>query len=114
MFSLKVVARRQWEGYPPSHTRLANLLLHAVGVPAFLLGNCVLILSLATLNARWAGLGLLAMLGGFAAQIFGHGLEPRRPPSFASPSDAIARIFVEQWVTFPRYLLSRLLPRRSR
>lgn len=112
VLNLKFVARRQWEGYPPSHTRLANVLLHVVGVPVFLLGNCVLVVSLASLNLRWAGLGLLGMLGGFALQIVGHGIEPRRPPAFASPSDAIARIFVEQWLTFPRYLLSRVLSRR--
>ncbi len=110
--SLRAVARRQWEAYPSSHARPENLALHAVGVPAFLLGNCVLVVSLAKGDLSCAGLGLLTMLGAFAAQVIGHRLEPQAPLPFAGLSDAVTRILVEQWVTFPRYLLSRFLTRR--
>lgn len=36
----------------------------------------------------------------------GHWTEAGRPAPFRSPLDAVLRILVEQWVTFPRFILT--------
>jgi hypothetical protein len=41
-----------------------------------------------------------------AAQGRGHKGEATRPVPFRGPLDVVARLFVEQWLTFPRYVLS--------
>ena len=41
-----------------------------------------------------------------AAQGKGHAREEARPHPFRGALDVVARIFVEQWITFPRYVLS--------
>ncbi len=49
--------------------------------------------------------GVLAALA-LAAQGRGHRLETTPPIPFRSPLDAVARLIVEQLVTFPRFVLS--------
>ena len=46
------------------------------------------------------------MLITLAAQGRGHSVEAERPVAFRGPFDFVARFFVEQWVTFPRFVLS--------
>ena len=41
-----------------------------------------------------------------AIQGRGHRLETTAPVAFTGPGDAISRIFVEQLITFPRFVLS--------
>jgi uncharacterized membrane protein YGL010W len=96
----------QWNDYGRAHRSRANLVLHLVAVPAFLVSNVALVASLAT--ARWAlaGACLPAMLLAFAVQAIGHGRERERPAPFSSPWNALSRIFVEQWVNFPRFVVS--------
>ena len=96
----------QWSDYGRAHRSRANLVLHLVAVPAFLISNIALVASLAT--ARWAlaGACLLAMLLAFAAQAIGHGREAERPAPFSGPWNALSRIFAEQWVNFPRFVAS--------
>jgi hypothetical protein len=54
----------------------------------------------------WLALaGVAAMAGAMAAQGRTHRLEATPPAPFRGPADVLARIFVEQWVTFPRYVL---------
>ena len=50
--------------------------------------------------------GLVAMAVAMALQGKGHRLEQEPPARFRSPLDVIARIFAEQLVTFPRFVLS--------
>ena len=40
------------------------------------------------------------------AQARGHRLEEREPAAFRGAGDKLKRLFVEQWVTFPRYLMT--------
>jgi len=46
------------------------------------------------------------MLAAVASQGRGHAMEAARPVAFRGPADFVARFFVEQWVTFPRFVLS--------
>lgn len=98
--------RWQWEGYARYHRSRANLLLHVVVVPLFLVGNLVLLFGLFTGAWAMAVGGAVAMVVSMALQGRGHKVEPTPPEPFTGPRNAIARIFLEQWVTFPRFVLS--------
>ena len=51
-------------------------------------------------------IGGIAMGTGLALQGKGHKLERVPPEPFTGPANAIARLLLEQWVTFPRFVLS--------
>ena len=95
----------QWQRslYEHNHQTRANLLVHAVTNPLFLLGNLLL------LHACSAGLasavtGVVLSVAAIAAQGRTHASERNAPVPFDGPLDAIARIFAEQWITFPRFV----------
>lgn len=100
------LAHWQWEGYPLYHQARLNLLIHIVLVPVFLAGNVVLLLGLASRSLPLAGAGLAAMAVSFAAQGIGHKREANPSIPFSGPANAFSRIFLEQWFTFPRFVLS--------
>jgi hypothetical protein len=104
--SVSELLRWQWEGYPRYHCSRANLLLHIVVVPLFLLGNVGLVVSLVERSWILAALMAAGMGVSLALQGTGHKQEPVPPVPFAGPANAVARIFCEQWVTFPRFVLS--------
>jgi hypothetical protein len=94
----------QFSLYPRGHRDRRNLLLHVLTVPLFMAGTVALACAW-----RWPwlfALGPVAMLVAMALQGRGHQHEPERPVPFAGPLDVVARIFVEQWVTFPRFVAS--------
>jgi Protein of unknown function (DUF962) len=96
----------QWSDYAAKHRDRGNLLLHLVVVPMFQLGTVILVLD-AVLRSP---LGVVVGLAGLAAAIVlegrGHAREPERPTPFDGPLDFASRFFVEQWITFPRFVLS--------
>src|SRR6267143_164979 len=97
--------RWQWSIYSDGHRHRRNLLIHALTNPLFLAGSCALVVSpLAGLRFTAAGIGL--MLVAMIAQRGGHKLEENARVPFRGPGDLLARFFVEQWVTFPRFVLS--------
>ena len=96
----------QWKRYPPSHRNRTNLLVHALTAPFFLAGTLALAAS-PFVSSFWLGLGGLgAMLGVVLLQGRTHRTEVVRPAPFRGPLDVAQRLFVEQWFTFPRYVLS--------
>lgn len=94
----------QWGQYPQGHRDRRNLAVHAATVPLFI-GGVV-----ATAASPW--LGVPALLGAallpiaMAAQGRGHRREAAPPAPFEGPLDVVFRIFAEQLVTFPRFVLS--------
>src|SRR5262249_30035022 len=95
----------QYQGYPRAHAERGNLLIHAATQPLFLAGTLALVL--APLASLWLAPAGLALMGGaIAAQGRGHKREENAPVPFEGPVDFATRLFVEQWVTFPRYVLS--------
>ena len=98
--------RWQWDGYPRNHAGRFNLLLHVLVVPVFLVGNVVLVVAI--LRGSWlaAVLGGAAMAMSVALQGRGHARERVAPEPFTGAANALGRIFVEQWITFPRFVLS--------
>lgn len=102
----------QLAGYDRNHTTRANLWLHVVAVPLFWSGT------LSVLSA-WSSFwllpsGLAMMVLALALEGRGHRTEPEAPVPFRSPLDAVVRLAVEQWVTFPRWVLGGGLSRALR
>ncbi|HHO8493768.1 Mpo1-like protein [Klebsiella pneumoniae] len=104
--TLRHVARSQWNGYRHTHLSRANVLIHLFTAPVFVLGTCAILFAVLTASPLWAVGGLLAAGAAMALQGFGHRLEVNAPAPFTGPGNAVLRILLEQWVTFPRYLLS--------
>jgi hypothetical protein len=100
----KQLASWQWSLYPDNHHDHANLIIHVLTVPLFMAGTVAL--ACAWLWPWLALIGPAAMASAMAAQGRGHKRETVAPVPFDGPVDVVARIFVEQWVTFPRYLVS--------
>ena len=104
--SVARLLRWQWEGYPRYHRSRANLLLHIVVVPLFIVANAVAIVALVEGAWLMAVIAVAAMAVSVALQGRGHRQEATPPEPFTSPFNAISRILLEQWVTFPRFVLS--------
>lgn len=96
----------QWRGYARNHQARSNLLLHIVLVPCFLAGNVALALGVARWSWWLALIGGVATLLSVALQGRGHKAEPYPPEPFTGAGNALSRIFLEQWLTFPRFVLS--------
>jgi|ERR1041385_6736833 hypothetical protein len=100
------LARWQWQDYATFHQTARNLRIHIVAVPLFLAGNLVVVAGLVLLS-WWIPLAGIALSGAaFGIQGMGHGMEPNPPKPFTGPLNVVGRMFVEQWVTFPRFVLS--------
>ncbi len=103
---LAELAEWQWRDYPQYHQSRANLLLHVVLVPLFLLGNVAVLAGAVVLSWPLAVGGLLLSAVAFGLQGLGHKGEPVPPVPFRGAADVAGRILLEQWVTFPRFVLS--------
>lgn len=96
----------QWQGYARNHTLRSNLILHVASVPFFVAGALAFVHSL--VRQEWVGVvaALVVAVVAFAAQGIGHKLEPERPEPFTGVGDFFARVIAEQFITFPRFVLS--------
>ena len=95
----------QWALYPKGHVTRFNLLIHILTVPIFEIGTLTLLGSLAVAPV-YALVGLAMMVGAMAAQGQGHAREPQPPVPFRGPLDVMARILAEQWIAFPRFVIT--------
>lgn len=95
----------QWSLYPAGHRNRRTLLVHILTVPVFMLGTAGLLLSTLAGLAPAIG-GLVAMVAAMALQGAMHRREVVPPVPFRGPLDVLARILAEQWITFPRFVLS--------
>jgi len=96
----------QWSDYTAKHRDRGNLLLHAVAVPLFLVSTLVLVTAIVTRGGMTAVVALAGMAVSVLLQGRGHRREAERPTPFDGAGDFVTRFFVEQWVTFPRFVLS--------
>jgi len=104
----------QWSLYPDGHGDHVNLILHLLTVPLFWAGTVAIPLALWR-GPWWLALaGFFAMVAAIVVQGRGHRRETTEPVPFRGPLDVAARLFVEQWFTFPRYVLTGALARRWR
>lgn len=98
------LARWQWQDYADYHQTRRNLRIHIVAVPAFLAGNLLLVVGLALASPVIAVAGPLLSIAAFGVQGFGHKNELLVPKRFTGPLNFLGRMFMEQWVTFPRFV----------
>ena len=95
----------QFRNYPKGHRDRRNLALHAATAPLFIAGTCAVVL--APFTSIWFfAFAVPAVALPLVVQGRGHRLEANTPSPFLGPGDFAARLFLEQWVTFPRYVLS--------
>jgi hypothetical protein len=96
----------QWNDYPERHRDRVNLWIHVAVVPLFWAG-LVNLLGAPVLGGVPGAIGGVVLMGiALGAQGRGHRREALEPIPFDGPGDAISRLFVEQIVTFPRYVLT--------
>jgi 2-hydroxy-palmitic acid dioxygenase Mpo1-like protein len=104
----------QWSLYPDGHRDRRNLAIHVATQPLFVAGVAAL-LAAAPVGVLWLlGAGPAAMVLAMALQGRGHKLEQAPPVPFRGPLDVLARIFAEQLITWPRFVLSGGLARAWR
>ena len=96
----------QWSDYVAKHRDRGNLLIHIVAVPLFQLATLGLIGALLGRSATAAVIAVGAMVLALVLQGRGHRREAEAPTPFAGAPDFASRFVVEQWVTFPRFVLS--------
>lgn len=96
----------QWEGYHLYHASRFNLMAHIIFVPLFVWANVGMIASLLNRNGMGALAGLVLMALSFAVQAVGHKNETVASVPFGSVGNAFKRVFIEQWVTFPKFVVS--------
>ena len=104
--SISELLRWQWEGYPRYHQSRANLLIHIAAVPLFMAGTVALVGAIVRLSLVALAVGLGCVVVAVVLQGRGHRQERVPPEPFTGPLNFIARLFLEQWVTFPRFVLS--------
>ena len=96
----------QWTDYAARHRNRTNLLVHIIAVPLFQIGTVILAYAAIRLSGAAAGLAVACMVASLVAQGRGHRLEREAPEPFAAAADFVSRFVAEQWVTFPRFVLS--------
>jgi hypothetical protein len=105
---MRIAELIEWQrlDYACKHRLRGTLLVHLVAVPVFVAGNAALVAAL--LLGMWTAgaLALAVMMASLAWQGRCHRGEPEQPAPFSGPAEAVARIFIEQWVTFPRFVFS--------
>ena len=94
----------QWSDYFSKHRHRTNLLLHIIAVPLFWIAFIDLIFDLFT-RTTWIAAAVSLILA-FALQGIGHKLEAEVPTPFSGFPDFVSRFLVEQFVTFPRFIIS--------
>ena len=107
----------QWSDYADKHRSRANLLIHIAAVPVFQVGSLLVVWGVLGFALAVAAVGAAFVLASVALQGRGHRLEAVAPTPFDGPGDFVARLVAEQWITFPRFVLTggwyRNLTRRS-
>ena len=96
----------QWSDYAAKHQHRVNLLVHVPAVVLFWIGTVVLVCSAISRSLIELAIALACLVISVAVQGRGHRLEPEEPVPFNGAGDFVSRLFVEQWITFPRFVLS--------
>lgn len=96
----------QFRDYAERHQDKLNLWLHLYAVPVFVAGALATVVNLVALSAVGIIASLTFVIVAFLAQGLGHRREPVSPVPFDGPGDFVKRVFAEQFITFPRFVLS--------
>lgn len=105
------VLNQQWSDYSERHRNKVNLLIHIVTVPLVwiaalqVFGGLVLMLIGVGGLKMWVYAAILVGLALFA-QSYGNGMEAIKPKPFTNAKDYALNAAAEQFVTFPRFVLT--------
>jgi hypothetical protein len=106
------LVERQWDGYADRHRNRTSLLIHIVAVPLLWIGAFQVVAGLLLLLLGVPGAfgmlfwGAVLAAASLFAQARGHALEALPPETFADAADFAQRILAEQFINFPRFVLS--------
>lgn len=106
IMKLNDLIKWQWMNYSKAHGSRLNLIIHIITTPLFIAGIVWFCVSLFQLDVIGMIASLLIASLAFGLQGFGHSKEEHRAEPFTSVGQAIVRIFLEQFFTFPRFVLS--------
>lgn len=95
----------QWGYYANVHRDRRSLAIHLATNPLFIAGVIAVPAGLITLQWLTVVFGVVVMPLAIFLQGLGHKMEKEQPPALKGPLDVIGRIFAEQLITFPRYVL---------
>lgn len=98
--------RWQWSGYRATHQNKTNLLIHLIAVPLFMAATVMAVSALVSLSVSLLVASMLGLVLSLIMQRIGHQREPLQPEPFHGGVDFACRILIEQWITFPRYVLT--------
>jgi hypothetical protein len=104
--SIEKFLQWQWSGYSAAHRNRTNLLIHIVAVPLFMSATLLAVYSLIRFSLPTLAGAALCVLLSLILQGRGHKLEAKAPEPFKGGLDFILRLFAEQWITFPRFVLT--------
>jgi hypothetical protein len=104
--SIEKFLQWQWSGYSGAHRNRTNLLIHIVAVPLFMSATLLALYSLIRFSLPTLAGAALCFLVSLILQGRGHKLEATAPEPFKGGLDFILRLFAEQWITFPRFVLT--------
>lgn len=93
------------DAYRQQHQHPTNLLLHLLAVPLFILSSLVLLTGVFQLSFVALVIGVLGLIASIALQRRGHRHEDAGTDETSDPPD-LKTLLVEQFVTFPRFVLS--------
>jgi len=96
----------QWNDYSQRHRNRMNLIIHIVAVPLFWLGFCNVVTAVLFEGALHALGGTILVGLSLFAQGRGHEMEALQPAPFENRWEFVRRIIAEQFITFPRFLVS--------
>jgi hypothetical protein len=92
--------------YARFHQNRLNLAIHTVAVPLVVAGVLGVFWSLAAGPRLWSPVISVGLLISLALQRAGHKREGNPPLRFRGPGDFVRRILVEQFYTFPAFVMS--------
>ena len=94
------------DDYSQRHRNQLNLLVHIAVVPLFVIGLVGGVVALAIGQFAFFGVGVSLVVYSLLMQRWGHAQEVISPEPFQGLIDFLGRILTEQFVTFPRFVLT--------
>lgn len=98
--------RWQWQDYARYHEDRGNLLLHIFAVGLFWVAALSLVIGAVRFSILTMVLAASALLISMVLQSMGHKKEANPPVPFTGKADFFKRFLSEQFVTFPRFVLT--------
>ncbi|MES0873627.1 terminase [Sinimarinibacterium thermocellulolyticum] len=106
MTTFTTLLEAQWAGYAERHQDRGNLILHILAVPLFWWGALDSLAALLFQGLVAAFDGVLLMVVSVFLQGLGHDREAVPPEPWAGVWVFVQRLVAEQFVNFPRYVIS--------